>query len=81
MADIQVGRIYRHFKGNLYLVRDLAEDSETNEPVVIYQRLYGDGGLYVRPARMWLEPVDRQKYPHAAQARRFELQEIPSVVK
>ncbi len=80
MQKIKIGRIYRHFKGDHYLVRDLATHSETNETLVIYQRLYGDGGLYARPLSMWFEPVDRAKYPNATQKLRFELQEIASVV-
>ncbi|MCL2095201.1 DUF1653 domain-containing protein [Candidatus Saccharibacteria bacterium] len=80
LRNIKIGRIYRHFKGDLYLVRDIAEHSETNEPLVIYQKLYDDGSLYARPAHMWLEPVDHQKYPDVKQTLRFELQDIASVV-
>ena len=52
MRDVQPGRVYRHFKGDYYLVEALARDSETNEPCVIYRKLYGDGGLWVRPLDM-----------------------------
>ena len=45
---------------------------------MIYRKLYGDGGLWLRPLAMFLSPVDRAKYPDAAQEYRFELQEIPS---
>ena len=78
MRDVQLGRVYRHFKGDYYLVEALARDSETNEPCVIYRKLYGDGGLWVRPLDMFLSPVDREKYPAAGQTYRFELQTIPS---
>ena len=47
MRDVQLGQVYRHFKGDYYLVEALARDSETNEPCVIYRKLYGDGGLWI----------------------------------
>ena len=79
MRELQIGRVYRHFKGDYYVAEAMAHDSETGEAVVIYRKLYGDGGLWVRPLAMFLEPVDRKKYPDAKQAYRFELQEIGSV--
>ena len=63
MQTIQIGRIYRHFKGDYYLVEAVAKDSETNTDMVIYRKLYGDGGLWVRPLSMFLSKVDRDKYP------------------
>ncbi len=78
MNEIKIGRIYRHFKGDYYLVEALANDSETGEQVVIYRKLYGDGALWVRPLAMFLEEVDREKYPNVSQKYRFELQEIVS---
>lgn len=80
MPEILIGRVYRHFKGDYYLVEAIAKDSETGESCVIYRKLYGDGGLWVRPLNMFLSPVDRAKYPDATQQYRFELQEIPSRV-
>lgn len=56
--DIRPG-IYRHFKGNRYQVIDLARHSETEEWMVVYRALYGERGLWVRPASMWLETVER----------------------
>ncbi|MBO5171294.1 MAG: DUF1653 domain-containing protein [Oscillospiraceae bacterium] len=78
MQTIQIGRIYRHFKGDYYLVEAVAKDSETNADMVIYRKLYGDGGLWVRPLSMFLSKVDRDKYPEVSQEYRFQLQEIPS---
>ena len=78
MQTIQIGRIYRHFKGDYYLVEAVARDSETNADMVIYRKLYGDGGLWVRPLSMFLSKVDRDKYPEVSQEYRFQLQENPS---
>ena len=55
---IQPGQ-YRHFKGNTYEVIGIARHSETEEALVVYRPLYGDGGLWVRPAEMWNETVER----------------------
>ena len=73
--------IYRHFKGDSYLVEDVARDSETGEEVVVYRKLYGDGSLWVRPKAMFLSPVDREKHPEATQHWRFELQHVESVAR
>ena len=54
--------IYRHFKGNLYRLIGVASHSETLEPMVVYQALYGEQGLWVRPATMWTEPVNKDGY-------------------
>lgn len=78
MRTIQLKRVYRHFKGDFYLVEDVAHHSETGEEYVVYRKLYGDGSLWVRPLPLFLEAVDREKYPDAGQTWRFELQEIPS---
>ena len=59
--DIKPG-IYRHFKGNRYEVIGIANHSETMEPMVVYRALYGEGGLWVRPADMWNEIVDKPNY-------------------
>ena len=55
---VRPGR-YRHFKGNEYQVLGVARHSETEEEMVVYLALYGEGGLWVRPAAMWLETVTR----------------------
>ena len=56
-SEIKLGR-YRHFKGNEYNVLYIARHSETLESMVVYQALYGDGGIWVRPASMWNEEVE-----------------------
>ena len=58
MEDIKVGK-YRHFKGNEYEVLYIAKHSETQEEMVVYRALYGEGGVWVRPASMWNETVER----------------------
>jgi len=56
--EIKPGK-YRHFKGGEYEVIGIASHSETMEPMVVYRALYGEGGLWVRPAAMWNETVER----------------------
>lgn len=53
---------YRHFKGGEYELIGIAKHSETLEPMVVYRALYGEGGLWVRPAAMWTEIVDKPEY-------------------
>lgn len=65
--------VYRHFKGNKYEVLGVAKHSETEEPLVVYRALYGEGGLWVRPLEMFVGRVDKGKYPDASQEFRFEL--------
>jgi len=59
--DIPCGK-YRHFKGKEYEVIGIASHSETLEPMVVYRAMYGEGGLWVRPAAMWNELVDKNGY-------------------
>ena len=61
MQEIEPG-LWKHFKGNLYRVMYVALHSETGEEMVVYQALYGQRGMWVRPASMWLENVERDGY-------------------
>lgn len=71
--QIQIHRVYKHYKGNLYLVEDIAYHSETGEKMVAYRALYEDGRLWCRPYNEFFDEVNQngQKY-------RFELQDIES---
>lgn len=71
--ELVVHGVYRHFKGNKYIVEDVAIDSETDEYLVLYRALYGEGLLYARPMKMFLSAVDGEKYPDVKQKWRFEL--------
>ena len=79
MPELKINGIYKHFKGNYYLVVGVANDSETKEKFVIYRALYGDNSLWIRPLSMFLSKVDHQKYKDVTQEYRFELQDIKSV--
>lgn len=84
MRKIEVGRIYRHFKGSTYYIRHIAEHTETGEAMVVYSKIdleskSGLGALkskvYVRPYTMFISKVDKEKYPDSTQEYRFELLE------
>lgn len=76
--EVVVGGIYRHFKGKLYKVLNIGYDSETNnlefpKKLVIYEALYDDYKIWVRPYDMFVSKVDKNKYPDVTQEYRFEL--------
>ena len=79
--ELKKNGIYKHFKGDYYLVEDVATHSETREKYVVYRSLYGESELYIRPYEMFLSKVDKEKYPNVGQEYRFQLQDIKSVVK
>ena len=77
----QPGDIVQHFKRELvdpststylYRIVGVAQDSETDDPVMVYRALYGDGRMYVRPLDMFMSEVDHGKYPDIKQRYRFE---------
>ena len=72
--EVKIKGIYRHFKGDLYLVEDVAHHGETGEKMVVYRALYGKNDLWVRPYNMFIEEVEGKSQKH-----RFELVEINSV--
>ena len=72
MRKIKTNTIYRHFKGNEYLVLDIVYNLEANEEMVLYKALYGDLKSYVRPLSMFASEVDHEKYPNIKQKYRFK---------
>jgi len=79
MREVKINGIYRHFKGDYYIVEDIANHSETKGKYVVYRKLYGDNSLWLREINMFLSEVDHEKYPNVKQKHRFELQEIESI--
>lgn len=74
--EVIVGRIYKHYKGDYYIVENIAIHSETGEKMVIYRALYEDGKVYARPYDMFIEKTNKGNQEY-----RFQLQVINSVVK
>lgn len=83
MRDItqNQGKIFRHFKGDYYLLIDFVKHSETNETLVLYKALYGDCELFVRPYEMFVEEVPDNKENPTGQKFRFECMTMPSCKK
>ena len=75
----QRGKIFRHFKGDLYLVEDFVTHSETQEKLVLYRALYDDCGLFVRPYDMFIEEVPDAKENPTGQKYRFQEYDVKSV--
>ncbi len=73
MRKIEVQRPYMHFKGKLYYVHSINENTETGEKFVCYQAMYSPYEMFVRPYNMFASPVDKEKYPEVKQENRFEL--------
>ena len=70
--EIKVGKLYQHFKGNIYKVICIAMHTETNEDMVVYQDTNDESKIYARPINMFLSEVEKDKYPEVAQYYRFE---------
>ncbi|MBR2875741.1 MAG: DUF1653 domain-containing protein [Clostridia bacterium] len=79
MREIVINGVYRHFKGNYYIVKNLAIDAESDAEVVVYKALYDDGKMFVRNKDNFLSEVDHEKYPEASQKFRFQLQQAPKI--
>ena len=69
MRTIEKGKQYRHFKGDIITVLELAKDSETLEDLVVYEH---NKQIWVRSLEMFLSKVDKEKYPNVKQTYRFE---------
>ena len=78
MDDVNIGKVYRHFKGNYYFVENVAYHSETQERMVVYKPLYNredSRTLWVRPEKMFLEEIPQRPDNITGQKHRFELVE------
>lgn len=76
MEEVQIGRVYRHFKGNYYFVENVAYDSETQERMVVYKPLYkraDNRSIWIRPEKMFLEKIPNRPDNITGQKVRFEL--------
>lgn len=73
MNEVKIKGIYKHYKGDLYIVEDIAYDCETVDELVIYRGLYNEARLWVRPLKDFIKEVNKNGQKH-----RFELQDIPS---
>lgn len=71
--EVLIGRVYKHYKGNYYIVENIALNTETNEQMVIYKALYGDGNVFARPIESFTQKLEGKTQEH-----RFELQSIES---
>jgi len=69
--EVIIGQLYKHFKGDLYKVLNIATHTETDEKLVIYQAMYDETKIYARPYDMFVSKVDREKYPDAEAEYRF----------
>lgn len=80
MRELKIKGIYRHFKGDYYLVEDVAKSSDDGvTPFVIYRKLYGDGSLFIRELEDFMGEINKEKYPDVEEKYKFELIEVESV--
>ena len=79
MNELKIKGIYKHFKGDHYLLEDIAVSSDDGvTPYVIYRKLYGNGSLYIREQSDFLGEVNHEKYPDDKQKYKFELLTVES---
>ena len=76
--EIKIKGIYKHFKGDYYIVEDIGYNCDNLKPVVIYRSLYEDGKLWVRDLDDFLSEIDKNKYPNTSLKYKFTLQNIES---
>lgn len=76
MRTLKLKSIYRHFKGDLYLVEDIIYSAKDQSKMVAYRALYGDNLLWCRDYEDFMSKVDKEKYPESKQEYRFELEKI-----
>lgn len=76
MQNLSIGGLYRHFKGDMYRILELATHTETDELLVIYMNM-NTRKVYARPFDMFVSRVDKEKYPHVTQEFRFEKINMP----
>lgn len=74
MKEVKINGVYKHYKGDYYIVLDIAYHSETLEKMIIYRGLYGENKLWSRPYDTFFDEVNKN-----GQKLRFELQDIKSV--
>ena len=72
MRKVKIKGYYKHFKGKIYMVEDIAKDCETLEDIVVYRALYDNKQLWVRKYNDFISEVDHNKYPDVKQKYRFE---------
>ena len=77
--EVIIHGVYKHFKGNYYIVESIGFHSETEEKMVVYRALYDDHKLWCRPYDLFIGEVDHEKYPDSSQKYRFELQDIKNL--
>lgn len=81
MTSKMVGKIFRHFKGAIYIVEDIAKDANLNEEVVVYRALYEDNQLYIRPLSEWDSFVGDREDNVTGQENRFQCVELSKNVE
>lgn len=79
MRELKINGIYKHFKGDYYIVCDIAKHADTCEEYVVYRGLYNGAPLWVRKKEDFLGEVDHEKYPNVEQRYRLEEQDIENV--